>query len=157
MSVEDVESKGLELGLACGQVLDVAGGDGVVPGDDAACAVGGVGGDAGGERSQSTGRRCDGADAMDVGQVDVGEVDGAGVGEAADGSEQLGERAGDIGGVDDWRVVGAGDGDADCTSRAIDARNVVSLRDRGADAQIIKSTIGCKGPHTRGVDTEIAD
>ena len=50
---------------------------------------------------------------MNVGQVHIGEADGAAVGEVADRGDQLGHRPGDIGRRHDRRIVGAGDGDAD--------------------------------------------
>ena len=47
------------------------------------------------------------ADAVDVGQVDVGEGDRPGIGEIADRRDQLGHRPGDIGRSHDRRIVGA--------------------------------------------------
>ena len=62
--------------------------------------------------AQRARRRRDRADAVHVGQIDVGEGDGAAVGEIADRGDQLGHAAGDVGRRHHRRVVGAGDGDA---------------------------------------------
>ena len=63
----DIEGEGVSFGLACCEVLNVAGCNGVVPGDHAsetgAC---GVGENVGGECAEGTSTRCDGADGVDV-------------------------------------------------------------------------------------------
>src|SRR6185436_15357308 len=112
VAVVERDGEGLELGLVLGQILDVGGGDAVAPGDDAAAAVDGVGGDAGGERAERAGRSRDGrADGVGVGQIDVGEGDGAAVLEVAGRGGELGDGAGDVGCGDHRVVVGSGDGD----------------------------------------------
>ena len=72
----------LDLGLVLGEVFHRRGRDAVIPGHHAAeTGAGGVRGDARGQRAQRAGRGHDGrVDAVSVGEVDVGEGDGAGVG-----------------------------------------------------------------------------
>ena len=50
---------------------------------------------------------------MHVGQVDIGEGDGAAVGQVAGRGDQLGHVAGEVLGYDHRRVIGAGDGHRD--------------------------------------------
>ena len=68
------------------------------------------------DRRQRAERAADGvtaADAVHVGQVDVGEGDGAAVGQIAGRGDLLGHRADQIRRRDHRRIVGAGDGDVD--------------------------------------------
>ena len=68
MTIKNIEGEGFNLGLGCCQVLNGAGGNGVVPGDHAAkTSAGGVGGDAGGEGAEGTSTGGDRADGVDVG------------------------------------------------------------------------------------------
>ena len=53
------------------------------------------------------------AEPVHVGEVDVGEGDGAAVGQVAGRGDLLGDRADDILRRDHRRIVGAGDGDVD--------------------------------------------
>ena len=90
----------------------------VVPGDQPAQTGGiaGAGGDAGRQAAQRGARRGDGAHAMDVDQVNVGEGDRAVVsqyGQCYRRAGGLSHRTGDIGHVHHRLVVGAGNGDAD--------------------------------------------
>src|SRR5207302_142453 len=113
--VGNLDAVGLDDGLAGGEEVDGAVGDGEVPGDTAAEAVHRVGDGAGGERSElhaaGIGRGDEGGrGGVGVGEIDVGERHRAAIGERDGGV--FGDRA--VGVRGDERVfVGAGDGDGD--------------------------------------------
>ena len=80
-----VEGERLDLGLGPRPDIRLPRRHAVVPGDHAAQAgAGGVGGDARRQAAERPRRGRDRADAVDVGQVDVGKGDRPGIGEIAD-------------------------------------------------------------------------
>ena len=115
LPVVERDGEALDLGLAGGQILHRGIGNRVGPGQLAAGA--GAGGVAVLDRRQRAERgpigRAGGRNQMHVGEVDVGEADGAAVGQVAGRGDLLGDRADQILRGDHRRVVGAGDGDVD--------------------------------------------
>ena len=126
MTVEDIEGEGFNLGLACCEVLNGAGGDGVVPGDHAAeTRAGRVGGDAGSDGAERTSAGGHRADGVAVGQLGIRERQRAAVSQVTAGGDKFEHTTGDISSRDDRFIVGAGDRDNNCLSVTCTCRRVI--------------------------------